>query len=273
MTTPEHDFPELDKNDWATWKDYVQLSSWWPIENRDKDEFHTNHYHGAWVPQIPQDMILRFTKPFDVVLDPMMGGGTSGIEATLMGRHFIGAELVPEVFENAAEVIQRAWKSIDGEIYGLENYLHLGDCRDLIESLEPESVNLTLFHPPYMGIIKFSEDPLCWSNLDYGRFMNQFMKVAHGVLAATVPDGHMCLVCGDIWDGETSSLRPLAFECMNQLRVAGWQLRSTMVKDFGHTRGKSKDTNLWRSRCLKAGTTTMDSEFVFVMRKPAGKKR
>ena len=42
------------------------------------------------------DVVRRFTKPGDLVLDPFLGGGTTGVVALMMGRRFIGIDNDPE---------------------------------------------------------------------------------------------------------------------------------------------------------------------------------
>lgn len=49
------------------------------------------------------DIIERFTYPGQVILDPFLGGGTTGIAAILMGRSFIGIEQDKAVFDVATE--------------------------------------------------------------------------------------------------------------------------------------------------------------------------
>ena len=46
-------------------------------------------------PQLPRSFIRGLTKPGDVVLDPMMGSGTTVVEALLEGRRGIGLDLDP----------------------------------------------------------------------------------------------------------------------------------------------------------------------------------
>jgi DNA modification methylase len=46
--------------------------------------------------ELPRRLILLYTKPGDVVLDPFMGSGSTALAAVLTGRHFAGYELSAE---------------------------------------------------------------------------------------------------------------------------------------------------------------------------------
>ncbi len=46
-------------------------------------------------PQLPKHFIETLTKPGDIVLDPMLGSGTTILEAILMGRKAIGLDIDP----------------------------------------------------------------------------------------------------------------------------------------------------------------------------------
>jgi DNA modification methylase len=49
-------------------------------------------------PQLPRKFIEGLTTPGDVVLDPMMGSGTTVLEAYLSGRHGVGFDIDPLAF-------------------------------------------------------------------------------------------------------------------------------------------------------------------------------
>lgn len=51
------------------------------------------------------DYLLKFSKPGDLVLDPMMGAGTTGITCVRNGRDFIGIDNDPVAYEKAKERI------------------------------------------------------------------------------------------------------------------------------------------------------------------------
>lgn len=52
------------------WKELdINTDSLWLINERDKSGKHENNYHGNFVPQIPNQIIRRYTKKNDIVLD------------------------------------------------------------------------------------------------------------------------------------------------------------------------------------------------------------
>lgn len=60
----------------------------------------SNKNHSAAFPEeLPEWFIKLFTRPFDTVLDPFMGSGTTLIVAGRMKRHSIGIDIVPEYYE------------------------------------------------------------------------------------------------------------------------------------------------------------------------------
>lgn len=62
--------------------------------------------HPATYPdKIPHDFIQVFTQPGDVVLDPMVGSGSTAITAHLLGRKYIGIDISREYCDLAEERI------------------------------------------------------------------------------------------------------------------------------------------------------------------------
>lgn len=53
-------------------------------------------------------LIRTYTEPGQVVLDPFMGSGSTGVAAVRTGRRFIGMELSPEYFDMAKKRMTRA---------------------------------------------------------------------------------------------------------------------------------------------------------------------
>ena len=65
--------------------------------------------HPAQFPEaLVHDHIISWSNPGDVVLDPFMGSGTTGVVAKRTDRDFIGIELNEEYFRIAQERIREA---------------------------------------------------------------------------------------------------------------------------------------------------------------------
>ena len=87
--------------DLTRWKDYdnVLTDSLWILRSRKSTDGHQLDYHGNFIPQIAEQMMLRYTKEHDVVVDWFLGSGTSAIEAVNLKRRLVGIELKPELVE------------------------------------------------------------------------------------------------------------------------------------------------------------------------------
>lgn len=59
---------------------------------------------------VMQSIVGRFTEPSDVVVDPFLGSGTTGVACVNLGRKFIGIEREPSYFDIACRRIAEAYK-------------------------------------------------------------------------------------------------------------------------------------------------------------------
>jgi site-specific DNA-methyltransferase (adenine-specific) len=67
----------------------------------------SNKKHSATFPkELPRWFIKLFTKPGDIVLDPFLGSGTTGVVAKEMARNSIGIEILKEYYDIAKENIE-----------------------------------------------------------------------------------------------------------------------------------------------------------------------
>ena len=106
------------------WKEYDEVitDSLWVEPKRDTAGAHLGSYWGNFIPQIPRQLMLRYTKKHDWVLDCFLGSGTTLIEC----RRHQGGFPVPRVPDHRhsfgvdifirGHVIQRAGESLKNSI-------------------------------------------------------------------------------------------------------------------------------------------------------------
>ncbi len=234
---------------------------------------HKGDYHGNFVPQIPEQMLRRFTKKGDVVLDLFSGMATTLIECRRLGRHGIGVELQNEIVKASEDRLQAAENP-----YSVTAKVVQGDssCSQLCGKLSPvlkelgrETVDHVLLHPPYWDIIEFTDgdDERDLSSCDsLEGFLEMFERVVQNGYDLLEPGRFMTLVIGDKY--ASGEWVPLGFECMEVMRSIGLTLRAINIKDIqGNEKGKGKNNNLWRYRALRNGLYVFKHEYVMLFRK------
>ncbi len=260
---------DLDLENWKSLTE-IWTDSLWLIPSRDRSGAHTAEYHGNFVPQIPRQVIQRYTKKGDVVLDAFLGSGTTLIESQRLGRHGIGIELLPEVAEKAFARIKS-----EPNTHGVQNHIIIGDSSsaDIKEKINialshigKDAVDLVVLHPPYHDIIKFSDNPNDLSNKQTVEdFCGSFGQVIENTTEALRTERFLIIVIGDKYEG--SEWVPLGFLAMQEALKRGFLLKSIVVKDMQGNRAKQNQERLWRYRALVGGFYIFKHEYVFVMKK------
>ena len=73
-------------------------------DKMEKDSFGHVAQKPLW---LMEDLIQRLTKENDLIIDPYMGSGTTGVACKNLNRNFIGIELDPEYFQIAQKRISQ----------------------------------------------------------------------------------------------------------------------------------------------------------------------
>ncbi len=252
----------------ARWRDYNEIitDSLWIFEKRDSTGAHLAWYWGNFVPQIPRQLMLRYTKRGDWVLDPFAGSGTTLIECRKLGRNGIGVDINEEVVEKAKEQIER-----EENVYNVKTEIICADSRKLdfrkvLEKFGIKEVQLVILHPPYWDIIKFSNKK---EDLSNAQSLDDFLDGFNEVLSRTVEilenKRFLAIVIGDKYSkGEWI---PLGFYVMERALKLDLKLKSIVVKNFEETRGKRNQKELWRYRALVGGFYVFKHEYILIFQK------
>jgi len=145
-------------------------------------------YVGATPSYIVWNLVQRYTKPGDLVVDPFCGSGTTLDVAKDTGRKGRGFDLAPSRPD-----------------------VEKGDARSL--PLERNTVNMVFMDPPYGDHIDYSNDPSCIGKLSayqpqYFRAMHRAFKEAHRVL---VPGGILGVYVCDYFE-KKKGFAPVGFQ-------------------------------------------------------------
>jgi DNA modification methylase len=250
------------------WKEYTDIltDSLWMLNKRDNSGVHSSGYWGNFIPQIPQQMITRYTKKGDWVLDTFAGCGTTLIEAQRLGRNCVGIELQEKITEIANNLIHaepNKYKTINEVVQGDSAEV---DYLELIKKYGLKSVQLLIMHPPYFDIIKFSNEPKDLSNAkSVDDFLGKMRIIVEKAAAVLDKGRYFALVIGDKYN--KSEWLPLGFLTMQEVLKCSFKLKSIIVKNFEETLGKRNQKELWRYRALVGGFYIFKHEYIFLFQK------
>lgn len=257
-------YNDLDMSNWKQYDD-IFTDSLWIIDKRDNSGAHSGHYHGNFVPQIPNQLFRRYTKKGDWILDPFMGSGTSLIEAQRLSRNSVGIELQKEI---AKEAYQRILSEKNNSCHGK---VCVDDSRTanigaIMQAEGIEKFQFVIFHPPYWDIIKFSENQNDISNCGtLDSFLENFGMVIDNTTQYLEKNRYCAVVIGDKY--ANSEIVPLGFHCMNLFLQRGFKMKAILVKNFEDTKGKSNQQAIWRYRALASDFYIFKHEYIFLFKK------
>ena len=225
----------------------------WSFPDRGSWATHSGRYRGNWSPYVPRNLILRYSKPGDWVLDQFMGSGTTLVEAKLLNRNAVGVDINPQSV-SISETNLKFQCETKSKIFVRE-----GNATNLF-FLKDNHIDLICTHPPYGDIIKYSKeikDDI--SLLKIEDFLDRMDKVASESFRV-LKQGKICAVMmGDI--RKRGDVIPLGFQVMQRFLNAGFTNREIIIKE----QHNCLSTNYW----LNKGNNflLLAHEYIFVFRK------
>ena len=227
-------------------------------------------YRGNWAPQVARNLILRYSKEYDTILDPFVGSGTTLIEAKLLYRNAIGVDINLNAVILTLDRLRFDYTPLD-KINKPKPQIkvYLGDARNL-DKIEDESIDLIATHPPYADIIGYSKE-LPEGDLSkihsIEEFINEMKKVAKEFYRVLKPDKYCAILIGDTRRHKHHV--PLSFRVMQAFLEAGFILKEDIVK----IQHNMKVTPLWKKRSQELNFLLLQYEHLFVFRKPGKEEK
>lgn len=213
-------------------------------------------YRENWSPYVVRNLILRYTKEGDWILDAFVGSGTTLIKAKLLNRNAIGVDVNLNSIMMCIDRLNFSYKESKSIIK-----LYVGDARRL-NLINDETIDFICTHPPYLDVIKYSEEPDDLSNIsDINKFLNEIEKVASEFYRVLKKNKLCAIMVGDIRKRKRHI--PLAYKTLERFFKSGFILREDIIK----IQHNMKATPLWRNRASKDGFLLLGYEHIFVLEK------
>jgi DNA modification methylase len=187
-----------------------------------------------------QRMIQEYSKPGDAVLDPMAGGGTTGIEASRLGRNATMVDLDPHWTKTMKRAVGRLRRS--GQMRGSVRVLQ-GDATKLDPGQRFDAV---MFSPPYAGTVALKDHPVSWSGAgqDYhGQWMSaskdEFMPEVYERCRRLLEDGGTMIINikdrvenGRLVDVETPTVRTVEGSGFRLIRKCNVRAPASHLREY-----------------------------------------
>lgn len=253
---------DLDARSW------LKFQKSWFIHNpppRQRDVL----AHPAKFPEtLAQEFIEFFSKKRQLVLDPMVGTGSTLVGALRAGRHAIGIELNPRYAQVARDTLIAERASLGDAAHGLRSDVICADAAE-IAGLDLPRIQYVLTSPPYWDMLHargaqtqstrrsspdldvvYSEDPRDLGNVhEYEAFLRRLVKIYSGLKPMLEPDAYLTIIVKNVkkggkvyplaWDlgrelGAVYRLKDEKIWCQDNQRLAPFGLGSAWVSNTFH---------------------------------------
>jgi DNA modification methylase len=229
----------------------------WSFRRRGNWATHKSNYRGNWAPEVVRNLLMRYSKEGDYILDPMIGGGTTAIECKLLNRNLLALDINP----NALKITNEA---LDFESeYTPKIKVELNDSRKL-PMLKDESIDFILNHPPYADIIQYSDKEIeeDLSNIhDIDEFADEMEKVAKEFYRVLKPNKYCAILIGDT--RRNKMYQPMAYKVMQKFLDVGFELKEDIIKH----QHNCKATGFWVNKSKDYNFLLIMHEHLFVFKK------
>jgi len=219
-------------------KTWLKFQKSWFIHNpppRRKDVLR----HPAKFPEsLAQEFIEFFTKQGQVVLDPMVGTGSTQIAALRSGCHSYGIELNPKYAEIARQIIDEERKNLCETVERLASLVITGDAgkfSELVAKFEIPLIDYMITSPPYWNMLHakgsktqenrrsandldlfYSDNPNDLGNIDdYDQFLDQLVDVYKSIKPFMRPRAYLTIIVKNV--KKAGNVYPLAWDLGRRL--------------------------------------------------------
>jgi len=219
----------------------LEVSTVWdfPDQGAGATPFGDASFNGVTPARCVINLVRRYTRPGDLVVDPMAGSGTVSDVARSLGRRAIGWDLAPRR-PDMIRADARAWPLPDGV------------------------ASLAVIDSPYSDNIAYSTDARCLGRLSCQdpRFYREMARVAAEASRVLRPGGILAWVISDEY--RAGVYTPVGFR-LQEVLAGRFELVDTVALVRHNDRSASP---MWEHRARRYNFLLRGFKFLFIGRKP-----
>ena len=210
-----------------------------PTQNFGDVQHGDNKYNGVTPAFVIWNLLQRYTKEGDLIVDPMCGSGTSIDVAKELNRNVIGYDIVPY----RDDIIQN-------------------DARNI--PLENESIDFIFIDSPYSDNVKYSDHPGDIGNISCEKeeFFLELEKVTKEIHRILKPGKVIGWLIGDHWRKKSGYIS-VGFKIFQILQNYFEPIDVICVTRHHQT----SNTPIWHYRAKKFNFYLRGFKYLFIMKK------
>ncbi|MHA2498138.1 MAG: DNA methyltransferase [Candidatus Hodarchaeales archaeon] len=153
-------------------------------------------FAGKLVPQLVRKLILEYSQPNNTVFDLFVGTGTVILEGIHCGRKSLGIDINPAAVELARRKVSAYLDSKKDSETPPTWSVETGNAIEGVP-LPGKSIDLIFAHPPYWGLVKYTDFAEDLSNMRLKEYLQAVQKIFREAFRLLKPQGHLIAIIGD----------------------------------------------------------------------------
>jgi len=249
-------------------KEWLKFQKSWFVHNPPPRRKQVLRHPAKFPETLAQEFIEFFTKREQIVLDPMVGTGSTLIACLRAGRHGIGIELNHTYAEIARKLVEEERAILDQVAEGFRAEVITGDA-DQLDDFDLPTVDYVFTSPPYWDMLHsrgaktqrqrrttpeldtiYSDDPADLGNIsDYNEFLDRLVAIYARLRPYIRPRAYLTIIVKNVkkggriyplaWDlarrlGEFYTLKDERIWCQNDVRLAPYGMGNAWVSNTFH---------------------------------------
>jgi DNA modification methylase len=215
-------------------KQWLKFQKSWFIHSPPPRRREVKQHPAKFPETMAQEFVEFFTKRGQIVLDPMVGTGSTLCACLRSGRHSIGIELNPEYARMAAQIIKAEQEKLGDQAAELRAEVTNHDAAHLDE-LDLPTIDYVLTSPPYWDMLHargaetqrrrrqasdldqtYSDHEADLGNIhDYDEFLRRLVAIYSELRDVLRPKAYLTIIVKNIKKG--GRIYPLAWDLARQL--------------------------------------------------------